>query len=254
MTRKITLTFILILLILGCYEVGFGNHQMIRKNIASVTELGSSSKELSTAAAQLEKNNTTDYENKKNSLQKAIKDYQTTKQEYESLIAQYSIGNADDILASEIKDIYDVDFLWTIVGNYATEEGIKLKFDINKNVNSASSINNTSNNYIVCDLKFTITGNYINLTDFIYDLEDDDRLNFEINDFTMQMDGTNLQVTLTVKEVKINSDNLIENMASTNFSTTTEDTTNTTNTTIETSETTNTTTQTINSNTTKSVN
>ena len=30
----------------------------------------------------------------------------------------------------EPKDIYDVDFLWTIVGNYATEEGINLKFDI----------------------------------------------------------------------------------------------------------------------------
>lgn len=261
MTRKITLSIILILLLWGCYEIGFGNNQLIRKNVSSVTELERSSKQLNLSSTQLEKNCTTDYETKKTALEKAIKDYQESKKEYEEIIPQYSIGNADDIDINEIKDIYDVDFLWTIVGNYATEEGINLKFDINKNINSASSINNTSSNYVVCDLKFTITGNYINLTDFIYDLEDDDRLNFEINDFSMQKDGENLQVTLTVKEIKVNSDNLIETMTAMNSSESdsdkeqdTNDTTNTTNTTDTATNTTNTTNQTINSNTTKSVN
>ena len=261
MTRKITLSVILILLLLGCYEIGFGKNQMIRKEIASVTELQSSSKQLSVASAGLEKTCTTDFETKKNALEKAIKDYQETKKEYEEIIPQYSISNADDVTINEIKDIYDVDFLWTIVGNYATEEGVNLKFDINKNINSASSINNTSSNYIVCDLKFTITGNYINLTDFIYDLEDDDRLNFEINDFSMQKDGDKLQVTLNVKEIKINSDTLIETMTAMNSFdnnyTNEQNTAKETNTIKNTSNTTNatsTTNQTINSNTTKNVN
>ena len=258
MTRKITLSIILILLLWGCYEIGFGNNKIFRNNISSVTELERSSKQLSLSLTQLEKNCTTDYETKKNTLEKAIKDYQESKKEYEKIIPQYSIGKADDIDINEIKDIYDVDFLWTIVGNYATEEGINLKFDINKNINSASSINNTSSNYVVCDLKFTIAGNYINLTDFIYDLEDDDRLNFEINDFSMQKDGENLQVTLTVKEIKVNSDNLIETMTAINSSdsdsATEKNTTNTTNTTNTATNTTNKTNQTINSNTTKSVN
>ena len=153
---------------------------------------------------------------------------------------------------SELKDIYDVDFLWTIIGNYATEEGINLKFDVNRNVSSASSLNNTSTNYVICDLQFVITGKYINLADFIRDMEDDDRLNFEINDFDMQKSGSDLQVTLTVREIKINSDNLIEsnalqditndvtqtidsitsgNTTNTTTNTTTTNTTNTTNTT-----------------------
>ncbi len=129
------------------------------------------------------------------------------------MVSQFSAETAENLVQmqeSDLKDIYDVDFLWTIVGNYATEEGINLKFDVNRNTTSASSLNNVSTNYVVCDLKFVITGNYINLTDFIYDLEDDDRLNFEINDFNMQKLDSDLQVTLTVKEVKINSDNFIQ--------------------------------------------
>ena len=139
-----------------------------------------------------------------------------TKKDYEDMVSRLPSQAADNLLAIEendLKDIYNVDFLWTIVGNYATEEGIDLKFDIIKNTTSTAALKNTSSKYIVCDLQFFITGKYINLTDFIYDLEDDDRLNFEINDFEMQKDGDNLQVTLNIKEVKVNSENLIESSA-----------------------------------------
>lgn len=184
-----------------------------------------------------------------------IENYRNTKQEYEQVVSELSDQTADALIKmqeNDLKDIYDVDFLWTIIGNYATEEGINLKFDVNRNVSSASSLNNTSTNYVICDLQFVITGKYINLADFIRDIEDDDRLNFEINDFDMQKSGSDLQVTLTVREIKINSDNLIEsnalqditndvtqtidsitsgNTTNTTTNTTTTNTTNTTNTT-----------------------
>lgn len=223
MTRKVTLSIGLILLIFICYLVIFSNNSAFRSKVASVSQLESSSKELNTAVATLEKNRTTDFEDKKKELEKAIKSYQESKEEYETVVAQAvntenvavedisETENVEEVLeAIQTKDVYNVDFLWTILGNYATEEGIDLKFDINKNMTSVSSMNNTSSNYIVCDLNFTISGNYINLTDFIYDIEDDDRLNFEINDFYMQKDGSNLQVTLVVKEIKINADTLID--------------------------------------------
>ena len=184
MTRKITLSILLIVLIVGCYELFFGTEEVFRKNIASVTQLEASSKELNTAVAQLEKMSTTEYTQRKEQLKTIIQDYKSSKEEYEELIPDTIADTADAVVGmeeNELKDIYDVDFLWTIVGNYATEEGINLKFDITKNTTSASSLNNTSSNYVVCDLQFVITGNYINLTDFIYDMEDDDRLNFEIN-------------------------------------------------------------------------
>ena len=213
MTRKITLSIILILLIFVCYELFFGQHEVIRQRVASISQLESLSKKLETASLELEKNSTTDFEQKKAELKEAISTYNESKQEYEEIIPQTAIDATDVILENELKDIYDVDFLWTIVGNYATEEGINLKFDINKNFTSASSINNKSSNYVVCDLKFVITGKYINLTDFIYDIEDDDRLNFEINDFSMRKnseEGGELEVTLNVREIKVNSSNLID--------------------------------------------
>ena len=276
MTRKITLSIILILLIFGCYQLLFSEQLAIRKNVASVSQLKSSSRKLETASVELEKNSTTVFEQKKAELKETIKKYNEAKSSYESIVPSNIQDANEAVIENELKDIYDVDFLWTIVGNYATEEGINLKFDINKNFTSASSINNTSSNYIVCDLKFVITGQYINLTDFIYDIEDDDRLNFEINDFKMKKtsgDATGgsdenksstqseLEVTLNVREVKINSDNLIETMNTSDTTSTTEEnetqeinsnTTNTTNTT-NTENTTNTT-NTINNTVSNSVN
>lgn len=215
MTRKVTLSIILIILVFGCFILLFGNQEGIRSKVASVKQLETSSKELNTAVTQLEKNSTTEYEEKKNELKKIIKEYREAKKEYDKIVPQYAAGEMISVEENELKDIYDVDFLWTIVGNYATEEGINLKMDINKNTTSASSINNTSSNYVVCDLKFVITGKYINLTDFIYDIEDDDRLNFEISDFDMQKNEQDLQVTLTVREIKVNASTLINSNAMT---------------------------------------
>ncbi len=194
----------------------------------------------------LEKTSTDEFSAKKKQLSTVIQNYREKKQEYEQVVSQFSTETAASLLEmqeNDLKDIYDVDFLWTIVGNYATEEGINLKFDVIKNTTSASSLNNTSTNYVVCDLKFVITGKYINLTDFIYDIEDDDRLNFEINDFDMQKVESDLKVTLTVKEIKINSDNLTETTSRMNTEIPETDTenTNTTNTTNTTKAKTNTT-------------
>ena len=60
----------------------------------------------------------------------------------------------------------------------------------------------------MCDLTFNVTGDYIALTDFLFDLEGDDSLRFEINDFVMQKGGQNLQATFVVKDVPIDSKTL----------------------------------------------
>ena len=181
--RRFTLIVVLILLIVGCYQVIFGNAEAIRSKVASVSQLSTASKKLNTELAELEKSTTDEFEQKKQKLSKTIEDYQKSKDNYEEVVEEFSTEAAEDLLEAQendLKDIYDVDFLWTIVGNFATEEGINLKFDVTRNTTSASSINNTSTNYVVCDLKFVITGQYINLSSFIADLEEDDRLSFEI--------------------------------------------------------------------------
>jgi len=58
-------------------------------------------------------------------------------------------------------------------------------------------------------LNFTITGDYISITEFISSLEDNDQLSFEIRDFMLEKGGENLQATFVVKEVPINSKDLL---------------------------------------------
>lgn len=211
MTRKITLSIILILLMIVCYEVTFGNNEAIRKVVPSVSQLSKASEELNKASAILESKTTTEYEAKRKQLATSITNYNTSKEEYDEIVPTTAGDNMLGIAENELKDIYDVSFLWTIIGNFATEEGVAIDMVVQKNTTSASAIRNSAtSDYVVCDLKFTLTGKYINLTDFIFDLEDDDRLGFEINDFDMQKSGEDLQVTLTVKEVKINGADLID--------------------------------------------
>lgn len=211
MTRKITLSIILILLMIVCYEVAFGKNETIRKVVPSVSQLSKASDELNKSSAILESKTTTEYEAKRKQLTTSITNYNQSKQEYDEIVPTTANENVLGIAENELKDIYDVSFLWTTIGNYATEEGVAIDMVVQKNTTSASAIRNSAtSDYIVCDLKFTLTGKYINLTDFIFDLEDDDRLGFEINDFDMQKSGEDLQVTLTVKEIKINGADLIE--------------------------------------------
>ena len=54
--RKISLSIILILLIFMCYQVIFGNSEMIRSKVASVSELQTASKKLNTEVARTRKN------------------------------------------------------------------------------------------------------------------------------------------------------------------------------------------------------
>ena len=155
--------------------------------------------------SQLVNINDIQFENSKKSLTSAIKNYKNTKEEYEAL-AESVKTNDEEAVDISLVDTYDVDFLWTAIGNYGTEEGISLKFNITK---STSSLIDTVA-YTICDLKFTVSGDYIPITDFIYDLEDDNKLGFEISDFALVKGGDNLQATFTVKNVPINNKNLTE--------------------------------------------
>lgn len=246
MIRKITFIMVLLLLIGSCLLIIFGSEKFITDKFETVSELKQASEELEKNYIFLQKAVSQDMPSKKKILSSTIEQYETTKTEYEQVTAQYAILNSIESL-EQGKDIYDVDFLWTIVGNYATEEGVNLKFDVTRNTTSPQAYNNDSEDYVVCDLNFTVTGPYINLTDFIYDIEDDDRLNFEINNFSMEenLEATEeerviepLKSKFIVYAIKLNKNTLIEdyvvinnqNEQNPNDAIITNDTSNTTNT------------------------
>ena len=112
----------------------------------------------------------------------------STKQEYENKAVL--ISNSSYYMQTEK---YEIEFLWTKLGNYAQDNNVQIKIDV---VNS-----NTSRLY---DLNFTIVGEYVDITDFIYDIENDSKLGFKIEDFHMSANGDGVQGTFACKEIGIN--------------------------------------------------
>lgn len=202
-----------LVILLLCVAIAFCAYQVVAEgfsiganfSVPNYKQVSSSSREIDTLISQIANINDIQLGQSKSALSAAVKNYKDTKEEYEAL-ADTLKAAGEDTSELSLVDTYDVDFLWTTIGNYGTEEGIRLKFNI---VKSASSLLENPA-YTMCDLKFTVSGDYIPITDFIYDIEDDNKLGFEISDFALAKGGDNLQATFTVKNVPISNKNLTE--------------------------------------------
>lgn len=199
--RKYILIIALILLAIICFLIVGVGFKLGPLKIYSYLEVNSANSERKVLIKELNEKNGSEYEKTQTSLASAVKKYQTKKEEYDSLVEKGDLTTESNIYNSSL---YDVDFLLTVIGNYATKNGVTLQFDIFKNTSSAS----ISSEYIICNLNFTITGDYIPITNFIYNIENDDTLNFEISNFILEKGGENLQATFTVKNIPVNSKNL----------------------------------------------
>lgn len=207
--RKILLILVLALSIFLCYTTVVNGLEVGDTfKVSNYKEVEAASKDIDTLISQLVNVNDMEYKSKQSNLQTAIKSYQDAKEEYETMAEMMKAAASEEEQNSDISmvDIYDVDFLWTVIGNYGTEEGIALKFDVAKSATSSLD----SSEYTMCDLKFTVSGDYIPITEFIYHIEEDSKLGFEISDFKMAKGGQNLQATFTIKNVPINNKNLTE--------------------------------------------
>ncbi len=134
------------------------------------------SEELDNSVKELESKINTQYGERTNTLNNSIERYKISKQEFTEL------EEIQKEAAMSTIDLVDVDFLWTIVGNYATENDVALQFDVKESVLKQTE----STTYILGDLYFKAEGNYADVTQFINDVEDDDRLEFEISCFEMK--------------------------------------------------------------------
>lgn len=199
--RKYLLFLILIITGILCFSLIFFGFKIGNFKISNYKDVADTNIEKKQLLGQLDYKNTTEFSEKRVALNAAVQKYKSQKAQYDTLVSEGKISDYDIYNAMEL---YDVDFLWTIIGNYATDKGITLQFDVSKST-TATAI---SSEYVICDLNFTITGEYIAITDFIYSIENDDKLNFEISKFLLEKGGENLQATFVVKEVPINSKNL----------------------------------------------
>jgi len=147
---------------------------------------------------------------------------QETKKQYEEQAVL--VSNSKYYMQTEK---YKLEFLWTRIGNYAKDNNVTPKMEVT-----------TGSTKGVYNLIITAVGKYQKVADFIYAIENDSRLGFKIEDFSMTQynleDSTNLvQGKFTCKEIKIDIKSVDTETTNTKITTDkTQDntTTNTTNT------------------------
>lgn len=231
--RKFLILILTVILIILAYFVVTDGISIGNFRILSWNDLVNNNNNLDKDIENLEKLSSVTFPQEQTKLNDSYKQLKIKKDEYADLVLYSS---ETEIAAATQTEIYETEFLWTKLGNYATKNnGIDMKIDV---VKGSSGQKNQYN------LNFTLIGEYAYISDFISSVENDAKLGFKIDKFllvpaTAQTTSNNnsgetesstntnlLQATFTVENVGINID--IEN--STNNNKTSTDTTNNQNT------------------------
>lgn len=182
--KKILISIIIILLIGLGYTIGVKSLSIGQLKLESVGDIKNASANLDQKFNTSKEISAKTYPKSIEDLDKVVRDLKTAKQQYQAK----TLNNPD--VQSNLGIIqlekYNIEYLWTIIGNYATKNGVTLTLDIKST--SAQDVYN---------LNFSLEGKYIGITDFIYSLEDDSELKFEIKDFKISSDKITTKNTAT---------------------------------------------------------
>jgi hypothetical protein len=189
MRKTLILIIIVLLLILFGYvilsETDIGN-----VSILGITKIKEENDVLDGKISELSNLSTIDYQAALSSISGSTKQYKAAKQEYQDLVDVSSTSST----ASAQLETYEIEYLWTKIGNYASKEAVELKLEV--------ATNSTSEATGYYDLNFTVVGSYVGITDFIYDIENDSSLGFKIDNFKM----TSETASFTCSDISINID------------------------------------------------
>ncbi len=221
--KKILIIVMIILLSVIAYSTVANGYSVGDFLVLGIKDIQDKNNELNEKIQEANKKNTTTYQEKMNQLNVAAKDLIAKKKSYEELV---SYSKDSDVAKAQQFQQYEVEVLWTKIGMYATKNGVVLKFDITESSNGTPNVN---------DLKFTATGSYISITDFVADLEKDAKLAFTIENFELvpaatqdtNANGRNLQATFKVKDIALNMNTTTISQQSNTTETGTTNTTNT---------------------------
>ena len=182
--KKILISIIIILLIGLGYTIGVKSLSIGQLKLESVGDIKNASASLDQKFNTSKEISAKTYPKSIEDLDKVVRDLKTAKQQYQAK----TLNNPDVQSNLGIIQVekYNIEYLWTIIGNYATKNGVTLTLDIKST--SAQDVYN---------LNFSLEGKYIGITDFIYSLEDDSELKFEIKDFKISSDKITTKDTAT---------------------------------------------------------
>ena len=196
--RKILLSILLALLVIVAGLTMKNGISLGSLHILGFQDIAEENQELTTA---IEKAKSKEEEYSNEVLPKLSADTSklaTAKKEYLDLV---TVSTDSEIQQALQTKTYTIEYLWSQVGNHATKEGVVTKMELTSSNLSETGYKN---------LNFTVTGNYLAITNFISDLENDTSLDFTIDNFDM----TNGKCTFVVKDIKIQKEATTQSVVS----------------------------------------
>ena len=199
--RKFLIFLLLLLLVVAGFFMVKDGLNIGNYRILSWREIKDNNEKLDGEIENLEKLITVTFKNEQSNLNESYKQLLIKKNEYADLVLYSSESEIEKATRTEV---YETEFLWTKLGNYATKNnGIDMKIDVVKGSSGEENVYN---------LNFTLVGEYVNISDFLPSIENDSKLGFRINNFSLVPVASNsetgnsnsLQATFTVENVGIN--------------------------------------------------
>ncbi len=192
MKKLLMLILITLLVVLSAYITIHG-FNIGKTEVLGFVQIKEKNNELDEQIQEASKLSEKDYKQAVATVESDTKKLKQQKQEYDDL----AVSQDGEEGTSGQLERYEIETLWVKLGNYATSEGAVMRMDVTKG-------NNLAQNFY--DLKFTVTGSYISITDFISDIENDSTLGFKIEEFSMTPNSENtneLQAKFTCKDIEI---------------------------------------------------
>lgn len=190
MIKKLLYLVIIVFSVYGvyiCYTEGFErNLGIVNIDIPNFEEVKDNKSQLDTDLTELNTLNSTGISSAISKVETEIQNYEAKKQEYDMLALSAS---RDEIAEANKIEKYLLDYLWIRIGNYASNNNVKFKMTPNETEAS---------------LTFDVTGAYISVINFIYDIENDTELNFGISGIVLEGGSSSNVVKANFKVYDVN--------------------------------------------------
>lgn len=192
--KKVLISILIVLLVVLAYFAIFNGLSLGNIRVLSVGEIIQANDELTNSIEQVNALIKKDYPAKEEELKISVGELTAKKDEYFKIA---KVSTEGEITKANTEETYLIEYLWTRIGRHATSKGVNIRMDVNSNETNDANMKN---------LAFTVNGQYIGIIQFISALENDDKLNFKIENFKMIKNDTNLTASFDVKNIRIKAE------------------------------------------------
>lgn len=119
------------------------------------------------------------YDGEKANLETEKNNFAAAKADYDSI----SEATIEKIIEAYKEYKYDLEWLWIVLGNYAKTNNLEITISEPENAKNESTV--------LGNLNLTVRGRYLDVVDFVFDVENDKKLLFKLDNMSMIYDKDN---------------------------------------------------------------